>query len=234
MRAYSRFHRPNAGRHLVAGLAAVALLSVGCGEIAENLVEEGVEKAIESDTGENVELDFDGEDGLTIETDEGSMTIDEDGSFVIEGADGEVVTGETTDDGYTVSDEDGNAVFDVDEENGVVTAETEDGSFTSGPGIPDAWPGSVPEPAGLEDINGSTITTDGQILMTATGTASQGATEYFESYAASLEDDGYERSSYFESDGVRQGSYENGEYTINLVGDDGSSTIAITLMSAPG
>lgn len=234
MRAFAQIHQATAGRRLIGGLAAVALLATGCGEIAENLVEEGVEKAIEADSGEDIELDFDGEDGLTIETEDGSLRVDEDGSFVIEDADGEVVTGETTDDGYTVSDEDGNAVIDFDEDGGVVTAESEDGSFTAGPGVPADWPGSVPEPSGLADVTGSTIVSDGQVVMSASGTPSEGTTEYFESYASSLESDGYERTSYFESDGLRQGNYENGDYIISLVGDEGSSTIGITLMSTQG
>ncbi len=233
MQALSRFHHRSAGRYFGC-LATVALVSVGCGEIAENLLEEGVEQAIESDTGENVEFDFDGEDGLSIETDEGSLTIDEDGSFVIEGADGEVVTGEATEDGFTVTDEDGNAVLDVDEDNGQVTAETEDGSFTSGPGMPDAWPGSIPQPDGLDDLNGSTISADGDILITASGTAPEGAGDYFDSYESSLEDAGYDRTSYFEGEGFRQGTYEGADYTVSVFGEDESSNIAVTLMFTEG
>lgn len=225
--------RSRASRRLLAGSAVVALLATGCGELLENAVEEGVEQAIEADSGEDVELDFNGEDGLRIETDEGTMTIDEDGNLVVEGADGEVITGEVTEDGYTVSDGDGEAVFDVDEEGGQVTAETEDGSFTAGPGMPDAWPSEIPQPEGLDDIAGSTITGDGQVLINVGGTASSGAIAYFESYTSSLEDAGYERTSYFESDGVRQGSYQGNGFTLNVVGDEGSSNIAVTISPTP-
>lgn len=233
MQALSRFH-PWRARRYFGCLAAVALVSAGCGEIAENLLEEGVEQAIENDSGEDFELDFDGENGVSIETDEGSMTIDGDGNFVVEGADGEVITGEATDEGFTVTDEDGNAVLDVDEDNGTVTAETEDGSFTSGPGMPEGWPGSIPQPEGLDDLNGSTITTDGQTLITASGTAPDGAGDYFEAYESSLENAGFERSNYFESEGFRQGTYSDSKNTVSVASDEDSSTINVTLVPVEG
>jgi hypothetical protein len=212
-------------------VATIALVLAGCGNTTENLIEEGIEQAIEKDSGEDIELDFDRDDGLRIETDEGTMTIDEDGSFVIEGEDGEMLTGEATNEGFTVTDGDETVVLDVDENDGQVTAETEDGSLSAGPGVPDGWPSSVPRPMGLNDLNGSTISADGQTLMTVSGTAPQGAAEYFDNYEAALEGEGFSSTSYFESDGFRQGTYEGAEYTVSLVGDDDSSNIAVTLMS---
>jgi hypothetical protein len=211
-------------------VATIAFVLAGCGNAAENLLEEGVERAIEKDSGEDIEFDFNGDDGLTIETDEGTMTIDEDGSFVIEGEDGEMLTGEATNEGFTVTDEDETVVLDVDEDDGQVTAETEDGSFSAGPGMPDGWPSSVPQPMGLDDLNGSTISADGQTLITVSGTAPQGAAEYFDNYETALEDEGFSSTTYFESDGFRQGTYEGDEYTVSLLGDDDSSNIAVTLM----
>lgn len=218
-----------ARRYGLGSVAALAMLLAGCGEIAENLVEEGVEQAIEADSGEDVELDFDGEDGIRVETDEGTMTIDGDGNMVIEGADGETITAETNEDGFTVTDEDGSSVIDIDEDNGQVTAETDEGSFTAGPGMPDDWPGSVPQPSGLDDVNGSSIDADGQILITIGGTTSGDATEYFDDYTGTLEAAGFTRSSYFEQDGFRQGLYDGSDFVVSVVSDADASSILVTV-----
>lgn len=220
-----------ARRYGLGSVAALAMLLAGCGEIAENLVEEGVEQAIEADSGEDVELDFNGDGGISIETEEGSMSIDEDGNFVIEGADGETVTGEANEDGFTVTDEDGSSVIDIDEDNGQVTAETDEGSFTAGPGMPDDWPGSVPQPSGLDDVNGSSIDADGQILITVGGTTSGDATDYFDDYTGTLEDAGFSRSSYFEQDGFRQGLYDGSDFVVSVVSDPDASSILVTVSS---
>lgn len=216
---------------LTLSVGAVALITVGCGDLAENLVEEGVEQAIEADSGEDVELDFNGEDGFRIETEEGTMTVDEDGNFVIEGADGEVITGETSDDGVTVTDEDGSEVMTIDEDSGQFTVDSEDGSFTAGPGIPEAWPNNVPRPEDLDDVNGSTITGEGELLVSLAGTPSGDASDYFASYESALSDAGFERSSFFESGGVRQGAFESDEFMVNVVTDNDNSTVAVTVTS---
>lgn len=231
MLTVARVRRSGALR-LVASMAAISAVATGCGDLAENLVEEGVEQAIEAESGEEFELDFNGEDGMRIETDEGTMTIDEDGNFVIEGPDGEVITGETSEDGVTVTNEDGDEVLTIDEEDGVITSETEDGSFTAGPGVPDDWPASVPTPEGLSDANGSSVTGGGEVLISVSGSPDGSAVDYFDSYESRLEGAGYARSSYFESDGIRQGTYEGSDFTVTLVGDDGSSNIAVTIISS--
>ena len=95
-------------RPLIACVAAGAVLSLtACGNAAET----GVEKLIESQGGGDVDLDLNGDGGLSVQTEEGGMSIDEDGNFVITDANGSVVTGN------------------ADSESGEFNMESEDGSF---------------------------------------------------------------------------------------------------------
>ncbi len=74
-------------------LLAVALAPVlaGCGaavdRASEAAAEKVVEKAVESEIGGDVDIERDG-DGFSIETEDGSMTVDGEGNMVIEGEDG--------------------------------------------------------------------------------------------------------------------------------------------------
>jgi hypothetical protein len=97
-------------------LIAPAVLT-SCG----NSAEEAAERAIENETGGDVEIDSDG-GGFQVETDEGSMTVDEDGNMVI-------------------TDADGNVVMQGDGEGGITNISTPDGVVVMGGGsLPDGWP----------------------------------------------------------------------------------------------
>jgi len=76
---------------LLVAAAAGTFLATSCGAIAENVAEEAVERAVESE-GADVEIDFDDDGGtFTVETDEGSVVVsgDDDGASVeIESEDG--------------------------------------------------------------------------------------------------------------------------------------------------
>lgn len=108
-----------------------ALTIAGCGAIAE----EAIEQAVEADTGEEVEIDFDSEDGtLSIEGDDGeefSFDIDADGE-------GSVMSG---------SDEDGNTF-----------------EMVTGEGVPDDWPGELPIPPGTIVTSTMMAENDNRIL----------------------------------------------------------------------
>ena len=102
----------------VGALAVCSLLALsisGCGKLAE----EAVEQAIENESGEDVEIDFDAEDG----------------SLSVTGEDGEEFNLEVGEDGETSSlsgtDEEGNTF-----------------EMTTGQGVPDDWPDDVPVPPG--------------------------------------------------------------------------------------
>lgn len=117
--------------------AAGTLLALGlasCGWIAE----EAIEQAVESETGGDVEIDFDSDDGtLSIEGENGesfNFDIDEDGE-------------QST---FSGTDEDGNSF-----------------EMTSGDSLPDDWPGDVPLPSGSV-VAGSSMTDNTERLLTVT------------------------------------------------------------------
>lgn len=131
------FHHPKTRntsgpwRALTAGMLSVTLGLTACGGIeglATSAAETAVEKAIEADTGENVNLDFDG-GSLSVETDEGSLQFDsETGEFVLVDGTGEVVSGNLDIDGNGISLEssEGSAVFNADTGEFEVTDATGD------------------------------------------------------------------------------------------------------------
>lgn len=140
----------------LAGAGMVFVMSLtGCGAIAEKAVERAVEEAveagIESDTGEKVEIDFNGGDGsISVTGEDGEevvMSIDEDaGTMTIE-ADGEEVVAVSVDEGGEGGGEGG----------GTLTIEGGDedgsGSIEVGTGeLPAQWPDWMP------DVDG-TVTT---------------------------------------------------------------------------
>ncbi|MEY3019243.1 MAG: hypothetical protein RLZZ272_227 [Actinomycetota bacterium] len=56
-------------------LATLAILTVGCGAIAEQATEQVIERAIESETGGSVDIDTDGDGSVTIETEDGTASF---------------------------------------------------------------------------------------------------------------------------------------------------------------
>ncbi len=57
-------------------LVVLALVAVGCGKAAENIIEGAIENQLEEEGGGDVDVNLDEDDGsISIETDEGSMNI---------------------------------------------------------------------------------------------------------------------------------------------------------------
>jgi len=195
-------------------VAAACLAFSGCGGIAEKITEEGAERLIEAETGEDVELDFDSGDGsFSVETESGGFSFDEDGNFVVTDEDGSVFTGSASDDGQIL----------VESENG-------EGAFRVVTDIPDEWPSNIPRPEGLTIEGGSYITAEGETMMTVIGSPSGSAIDYTEAYLATVAAAGFTETGSFDStqDGSAtiQRTYENGEWTLNINGyQDGDSNI---------
>ena len=176
-----------------------------------NATETGVEKLIESQSGGDVDIDLDG-GGLSVQTDEGGMSIDEDGNFVITDADGSVVTGN------------------ADSETGDFSAESEDGSFrvdTSGE-IPEEWPSDVPRPEGIEGASSTVTQSSTELAITVTG---QAGDSFVDDYGSTLEDNGFERTSNFESDANITRVFENETWTVSVNSFPGgdASQVAVSL-----
>jgi hypothetical protein len=195
---------------IMLGTAALALALSSC----DSATETGLEQLVESQGGGDVDLDLGG-DGFSIETEDGSMTVDEDGNFVITDADGNVVTGE------------------ADSETGDVVVESEDGSFSTGATteLPDEWPSDVPEPNGLSIANATVIGSDTERTISVGGSAS--GEEFVESYASALESAGFTEDSSFTADGTINNSYSNAQWMVNVgfFGDAAENQVTISIFS---
>ncbi len=220
---------------VIAGTAVIALVAAGCSgdDVAENLVE----RAVEREAGEDVDIDFGG-DGFSVETDEGSMIVDEDGNFVIIGPDGEEITGNVDDEGFSFEGDDGEVISGETDDDGSFTLETEDGTITSGSTteIPDAWPSAVPQPEGFAIETASTFTANGEINLTVGGTSPDGPA-WAEAYGAQLEAAGFENESTFTSNESSNASYTQGELVVNVSAfdmGDGSWQVAAVVFGPEG
>jgi hypothetical protein len=225
--------------NLALAVGAVAVATTGCGRLIERATEEAVEQAIESDSGEEVEIDFsDGE--IRVESAEGDITFsaDEDG-IQIDGtdADGNDFSVDADENGLEVQSEDGTSL-DIDEdgtfvatdENGeVITGEADgDGGFTvegsdgeavfsSSDEIPEQWPSDVPEPDGLSDVTGTYFSEGDDQSIIVTGTVSGDLRDAFDGYTSQLEDAGFEEESTFtQGDDAANSTYVRGEQRISV------------------
>ncbi len=158
-------------RHVGTTTASVllALSLAGCGKLAE----EALEQAVENESGEDVEIDFDADDGsFSIEGENGeefSLDIDEDGEA-------SVMSG---------TDEDGNTF-----------------EMSTGQEIPDEWPGDVPTPPGSV-LTATVISENGERMLSVAAEvpdaerAHEGYVEQLKSIGFTVES-----TSSFDSDGT--------------------------------
>lgn len=215
-------------------VASALAVTTACGAAADKIAEEGIERAIESDSGEDVEVDFDGQ-AFEIETDEGSIRMDADGNFVVEGPDGEVFTGQTDDDGNVrIESEDGSATIEAEADGGNFTMTGEDGEsfFGTHTGVPDQWPGDVPRPAGF-DQGLATISINGETtLISIVDENIDDPFGFVTSYAETLEGAGFERTSSFEGDGRMTLTFEDDIWNVSMfASEQDDSTGAIDQVS---
>jgi flagellar basal body rod protein FlgG len=212
--------------------AGIALVVASCGGSTES----GIEELIEQQGGGDVDLDLDGDGGFSIQTEEGGMTIDEDGNFVITGEDGEVITGNADDEGnFTVESEDGTITGS--EEDGEFSVEGEDGSLTisSGEEMPSEWPSDIPQPDDFLIATSSVIGTGDDILIGLVGETSQDVADFVEDYGDALISAGFEQASNFESDGSILRLYTNDTWDVSVTafeGIEGEPQISINLIQS--
>lgn len=168
-------------RSLIAiALVGFAFTLTACGKAGEM----GMEKIIESQGGGNVDLDLDGDKGFSVQTEDGGMTIDKDGNFVITDASGSIVTGR------------------ADADDGSYSVESDDGDFSYGTTdeIPDSWPTNVPRPDDLSITSVTSIeSTDGNSFQLAGTTAD--IDRFVAGYVAQLEAGGFTSEASSDYDG---------------------------------
>ena len=107
-----------------------------------------------------VDADGDGDGGFTVTSDGREVLsgeFDDSGDFSVTDDEGDTIVGQTDDDGFTVVDADGETTFD------------------SGTSIPDAWPGDVPRPEGLDGVEGVAIDQAGEAAISVSGSTDDGA-----------------------------------------------------------
>lgn len=197
--------RTNNRRNLTIAATAIAALSFSsCSSLieraTEKAVEEGIEQAIEADTGEEIELDFDADNGtFSVETEDGSFSVDgEDGTFVIETEDG-TIEGSGDENGFEVTSDDGSF------------------SSSSGDAAWDLWPSDLPRPdlGGAVTVTG-TAADDGSLWLLASGNVEGTPDEALAAFSDRL--DGFTASA--------QGT--NGESVwVNLTNDDYSLSVVV-------
>ena len=164
-----------------------------------------------------MQVDEDGNvqiDGVGANGEEGSLEINEDGSFTATDENGEVATGD----------------FDVDGE----TFEYEDGEtqFASTEGIPEQWPDDVPRPEGLDGVTGSFLIMEAEQTISVSGQSGLGAKEYVTEYATKLVDAGFVEEALTTTPESSVGTYVRGDTRLSIGADaaaGGASTVTIIL-----
>lgn len=176
------------------GLVGFALTFTAC----ESAGEAGLEKLIESESGGDVDLDLNGDGGISVQTEDGGMSVDENGNLVVTDADGSVVTGN------------------IDAETGDVSIQSEDGSFSSGSTteLPDEWPSEIPEPDGLAITSATVIGSDTEQAFTVIGTVAGDG--FVDSFGSALVDAGFNEDSTFTSDGTINNVYSNASWSVSV------------------
>lgn len=194
-------------------LAVVAALTIGLASAcsAEGIAERVIEDRIEAETGENVDIDLDGDGSFSIETDEGTIEFDAsgDGDVSVRGVDGE------------------GGEFSIDSENGVTVIETDDGEATivqGGGDLPDGFPDDVVLPDGLEiDLSQRMDVGDDQIGYLVIGSFDGDWQTYFDALVESLTAAGYEEEQRTTTAGGGVLSYRRGDTAVfGNVGESGT------------
>ena len=239
--------------HLALAVGAMAIATSGCGRLIERATEEAVAQAIEADSGEDVEIDFD--DGeIRVESADGDVTFSADENGVqIDGtdADGNDFSVDADENGLEVDSENGSRDVDDDgtvtatDENGEVftgeagddgiTVEGSDGEavFSTSEGIPEQWPDDVPAPDDLTDVTGTYFAEGDALSIVVTGNTSGDLQDVFDRYTDRLEDAGFEEESTFtQGDEAASSFYVRGErnmtVSIQSTGDSAEMVVALS------
>jgi hypothetical protein len=213
---------------IVAMTTTLTIVGAACSSASE----EGIERLIEANSGEDVEIDFDGDNGFALETEDGSFKVDADGNFVVEGPDGEVVTGAADGDGnFTVEGPDGE-VLTASEDDGGFTIEGDDGSFSvnSDGEIPSEWPSGVPTPDSFTPSSSSVIDSPDGAIITLSGSSGQSGEDFVGSYGAALEAAGFESLGNFTSPTSSNANYDNGTWSVGIAAVAGTDdNVSVTI-----
>jgi hypothetical protein len=214
---------------------AVVLAITGCSgeDAAENLIEQ----QIESESGEDVDIDFD-DGGISIQTEDGGISIetDDEGNVSIQTEDGEMSI--DSDGNQTVIQTD-DGEMSIDSDDGETVIQSEDGETVIGSStgeLPDDFPSEIPMPGDLAiEYTQSMSGADGQTFLIG-GTSNGAYEDVSGAYIAALEAAGFSQQQLITTPDGNFFSYDNG--TWNLGGsvsvDDGATAFVMTVTPSAG
>ena len=208
-------------KDLVTSSAIVlALMATGCS--TENIAERIAEKRIESETGGDVDIDFDDGD-ISIKTEDGEFSIETDG-------DGNVsVQGSGSNDGET---------FNVDSEGGETVIETEDGTatFSQSADLPDDFPESIPLPDDVSVVFSQSVETGDGTGFVVTATTERELDDLAADFIDGLEANGFAQQQLTTLEGGSLMTYTNDDYSVNVAlgANAESTTVSMTITPQPG
>ena len=233
--------RPGGRAALVAACIVGSFAFSACGAIAQKVTEEGAERIIESNTGEDVELDFDGDGSFSVQTEDGSFAVDENGDFVVTDGEGEVYTGSADEGGIVVNDGSGGQVLSIDaDDNGEIRMQSEEGEavYNIGAEIPEGWPAGVPQPRDLEIESSSMMGTADEFMITLTGRPDGDAIAAADTYGAQLTAAGFTEAGAYsgESGGETtvNRSYEGSGLLVNVSASEGGTNEVLSVIVMAG
>lgn len=209
---------------LVARAAAALILVVlmaSCG--GDDIAERVIESQLESESGEDVNVDLDdGDISITTEDGEFSINVDED------------------DDSVSISGSSDDGEFSIETENGETVIRTDEGTIigSASGDLPDGFPTSVPVPDGLS-IQASQImqTTEGTAYVLS-GILDGSPTDVAEQLMAALEGAGYEQVQVTNAPDGAFLVYDDGEHMVTAIvaldsPDDSTSGLSLTVTASP-
>jgi hypothetical protein len=215
-------------RRAALAVIGAGLLAAGCG----GSTEEGLERLIESQVSGDVDIDL-GDGGFSVDSEDGSFSVDADGNFVVEGEDGQVITGNADGDGnFTVEGEDGEVITGSGDGDGDFTVEGEDGSFSvdSSGELPDEWPDDIPTPDDFAIEGASVIESPDGAVITLAGSSSLVGEDFVAAYGSALEGAGLENLGEFSSPDSASASYQGADWSITVAASAGENEgISITV-----
>ena len=216
--------------------AAAALVHAGCS--GEDLAESVIERQIESESGEDVDIDF--EDGeISIQTEDGEIVMQsEDGEISIQTEDGEIVM-QSDGDQTVIQSDDGEIVMQSDGDE--TTFQSEDGEVVIGSStgeLPDDFPSEIPLPDGLAiEYTQSMSMDEGQSFIVG-GNVGGDIGDVMDEYVTSLEAAGFTQLQLTTMPEGGFFAYDNGTWGVGgSVGEgaDGAAAFVITVTPAePG
>jgi hypothetical protein len=205
-------------RRTVLFLSVVALVTAGCS--GDKLAENVLERQIESESGGDVDIDFDDGD-ISIQTEDGKFSIetDEDGNISIESDDGQMS---------------------IDSDDGETVIESEDGTMvigSSGGELPDDFPDDLPLPDDVSfDFNQTMSDPGGQTFIVG-GNIDGDLGDVLDQYIAALEAAGYSQQQLMTTPDGSFFGYDNGTWTVGGSTSDnfeGGTAFVMTVTPSSG